>query len=121
GARPRACDPAAGRARYLHDQPVRRDRRRLRDRARRARHARSRRARSSRGERMKIVFWGTRGSLPVALSAAAVRDKIAVALIRAAGRELRTSEAARAFVEQELSFAESATFGGNSACVQIET
>jgi len=70
---------------------------------------------------MKIVFWGTRGSLPVALSAAAVRDKIAVALIRAAGRELRTSEAARAFVEQELSFAESATFGGNSACVQIET
>jgi phosphoribosyl 1,2-cyclic phosphodiesterase len=70
---------------------------------------------------MKVVFWGTRGSLPVALSAAAVRDKIAVALIRAAGRDLGSAEAARAFVEHELSFPESSTFGGNTSCVQIET
>jgi phosphoribosyl 1,2-cyclic phosphodiesterase len=70
---------------------------------------------------MKIVFWGTRGSLPVALSATAVRDKIAIALIRAAGRDLKTPEAARAFVERELSFPESSTFGGNTSCVQVDT
>jgi phosphoribosyl 1,2-cyclic phosphodiesterase len=70
---------------------------------------------------MKVIFWGTRGSIPVALSGAAVRDKIAIALIRAAGRDLGTPEAARAFVEHELSFPESSTFGGNTSCVQVET
>lgn len=69
---------------------------------------------------MRVVFWGTRGSLPVALSAAAVREKIEVALIRAHGRDLSSPTAARAFVEQELSFAEGATFGGNTACVQVD-
>jgi phosphoribosyl 1,2-cyclic phosphodiesterase len=70
---------------------------------------------------MKVTFWGTRGSIPAALSAAAVRDKIEVALIRAEGRNLGTPEEARAFVEHELSFPESSTYGGNSSCVQIET
>ncbi len=70
---------------------------------------------------MKVTFWGTRGSIPAALSASQVRDKIAVALIRAAGRDLRTHEDARAFVETELAFPEAATYGGNSSCVQIET
>jgi phosphoribosyl 1,2-cyclic phosphodiesterase len=70
---------------------------------------------------MKVTFWGTRGSIPAALSAAAVRDKIAVALIRADGRNLGTADQARAFVERELSFPESSTYGGNSSCVQIET
>ncbi|HUA56024.1 MAG TPA: MBL fold metallo-hydrolase [Candidatus Sulfotelmatobacter sp.] len=70
---------------------------------------------------MKVTFWGTRGSIPAVLSAAAVRDKIAIALIRAAGRDLGSSEAARAFVERELSFPEGATYGGNSSCVQVET
>ena len=69
---------------------------------------------------MRVVFWGTRGSLPVALSAAQVREKIAVALVRAAGRDLHTPAAARDFVERELSFPEAATFGGNTSCVQID-
>ncbi len=70
---------------------------------------------------MKVTFWGTRGSIPAALSAAAVREKIAVALIRAAGRNITTPEAARAFVEHDMTFPESATYGGNSSCVQVET
>jgi phosphoribosyl 1,2-cyclic phosphodiesterase len=69
---------------------------------------------------MKIVFWGTRGSLPVALSTAEVREKLVVALIRAAGRDLGTPEAARAFVDSELSFPDSSTFGGDSSCVQVD-
>ena len=70
---------------------------------------------------MKVTFWGTRGSLPAPLSAATIREKIAVALIRAAGRDLGTPDAARAFVDHELTFPESSTYGGNSSCVQIET
>jgi len=70
---------------------------------------------------MLVRFWGTRGSLPIALDAAAVREKITAALVRAAGRDLGTPEAARAFVEKELDFEVGQTFGGNSSCVEIET
>jgi len=70
---------------------------------------------------MRVIFWGTRGSLPTPLSAKSVRQKIVAALVKGAHRGLDTPEKAAAFCEQELSFAESATFGGNSSCVQIET
>src|SRR4051812_40015350 len=70
---------------------------------------------------MKVTIWGTRGSIPTALSAAGVRQKIEVALLRAAGRDLKTAEQVTAFVEQELSFPESGGYGGESSCVQIET
>ena len=70
---------------------------------------------------MRVVFWGTRGSLPTPLSAKSVREKLIAALVRGAKRGLDTPEKAAAFCEQELSFAESATFGGNTSCVQIDT
>jgi len=70
---------------------------------------------------MLIRFWGTRGSLPVALTAVDVRDKLMRALVAAAGQRLDTPDKARAFIDAELEFAVSGTFGGNSSCVQIET
>jgi len=70
---------------------------------------------------MRVIFWGTRGSLPTPLSARSVREKIVAALVKGAQRGLDTPEKAAAFCERELSFAESATFGGNSSCVQIDT
>jgi phosphoribosyl 1,2-cyclic phosphodiesterase len=70
---------------------------------------------------MLVIFWGTRGSLPTPLSAKAVRQKIVAALVKGAHRGLDTPEKAAAFCDEELSFAESATFGGNSSCVQIDT
>src|SRR5262245_6912971 len=70
---------------------------------------------------MLVRFWGTRGSLPVSLTAADVRDKLAQALVAASGRSLDTPEKARAFIDTELEFAVSGTFGGNSSCVGIET
>jgi phosphoribosyl 1,2-cyclic phosphodiesterase len=70
---------------------------------------------------MKITIWGARGSIPVALSAAAVRSKIEVALLRAHGRMLATADQVSAFIDREMSFPESATYGGNSSCIQIET
>jgi phosphoribosyl 1,2-cyclic phosphodiesterase len=70
---------------------------------------------------MLVRFWGTRGSIPVAMTSADVTRKLTAALVQAAGRNLDTPEKARAFVESELDFAVSHTFGGNSPCVEIET
>jgi len=69
---------------------------------------------------MRVRFWGTRGSIPVPLTAAAVKAKLVAALVRAAGRSLDTPDKARAFVDSELDFAISHTFGGDSSCVEIE-
>jgi len=71
---------------------------------------------------MRVIFWGTRGSLPTPLSARSVRQKVVDALVKGAKRGgLDTPEKAAAFCDRELSFAESATFGGNTSCVQIDT
>ena len=69
---------------------------------------------------MLIRFWGTRGSLPVALNASALQEKLVKAIIAASGRNLDTEEKARRFVAAELEFPVSHTFGGNSPCVQID-
>jgi phosphoribosyl 1,2-cyclic phosphodiesterase len=71
--------------------------------------------------RLLVRFWGTRGSIPVAMSSTEVRRKLIATLVRAAGRSLDTPEKATAFLERELDFAVSDTFGGNSSCVQIVT
>jgi phosphoribosyl 1,2-cyclic phosphodiesterase len=68
-----------------------------------------------------VHFWGTRGSIPVAMTSAEVQRKLVTALVAAAGRGLDTPGKARAFVESELDFSVSHTFGGNSSCVQLET
>jgi phosphoribosyl 1,2-cyclic phosphodiesterase len=70
---------------------------------------------------MLVRFWGTRGSIPVALPSAAIRDKLVAALVKASGRSLETPDKAREFVERELPFETSHTYGGNSACVELET
>ena len=70
---------------------------------------------------MLVRFWGTRGSLPVALTAQDVQRKLVQALVRASGRSLDTPDKARAFIENELDFADSHTYGGNSSCVEIDT
>ena len=69
---------------------------------------------------MKVTFWGTRGSLPTPLGANGVRKKLVNALVKGAGKNLDTPQKAEAFCEQELSFAESGTVGGNSSCVQVD-
>ena len=69
---------------------------------------------------MLVRFWGTRGSIPVALTSAAIKDKLVAALVRAAGRSLETPDKARAFVDGELDWDVSHTFGGNSSCIQID-
>ena len=69
---------------------------------------------------MLVRFWGTRGSLPVAPRARAIEDKVVGALLRASGRSFADEAAARAFVNDELSFAEAHTYGGATTCLEIE-
>jgi len=70
---------------------------------------------------MIVRFWGTRGSLPVALTAHEVNRKLVAALTKASGQRLDTPAKAQAFIDTELDFAVSHTFGGNSSCVELET
>jgi phosphoribosyl 1,2-cyclic phosphodiesterase len=68
----------------------------------------------------RIRFWGTRGSLPVALTASAVRRKIVAALRGASGRTFSTDAEAERYVDA-LPFADAGTYGGHTSCVEIET
>lgn len=68
---------------------------------------------------MRIRFWGTRGSLPVALDGRGLRHKIKQALLQANGRQFESEEALERFVETELPFPTGTGYGGNSACVEI--
>ncbi len=67
---------------------------------------------------MKVRFWGTRGSLPVALTADDVRKKVVAALTAANGRQFESSAAIESFADT-LPFAVAGSFGGHSSCVEI--
>ena len=69
---------------------------------------------------MRVRFWGTRGSIPVALTTNDVRDKLAQALFQASGRTFRNYEEAHAFASSELDFSLTHTFGGHTPCVELE-
>jgi len=68
----------------------------------------------------RIRFWGTRGSLPVALTAAMVRRKLMTALRGASGRAFASDAAIDAYIDG-LGFPVAATYGGHTSCVEIET
>ena len=68
---------------------------------------------------MRVRFWGTRGSIPVALTVDGVRRKLVAALRGASGRTFRDDAELEAYVDG-LPFADGATFGGHSSCVEIE-
>jgi phosphoribosyl 1,2-cyclic phosphodiesterase len=69
---------------------------------------------------MRVRFWGTRGSLPVALTSADIRDKVVMALVQASGRQFASIEEANKFAQTELPFSLMNTFGGHTPCVELE-
>jgi phosphoribosyl 1,2-cyclic phosphodiesterase len=69
---------------------------------------------------MRVRFWGTRGSLPVALTAPMLRRKLAAALRGAAGRSFATDAELDEYLDG-LAFAVAGTYGGHTSCVEIET
>ena len=68
---------------------------------------------------MRARFWGTRGSIPVALTSADVRDKLVQALLQASGRTFASYEEAHDFALTELDFSLTHTFGGHTPCVEL--
>jgi len=70
---------------------------------------------------MLVRFWGTRGSIPVALTSADIRRKIETALSLAIAKGVDSPDKMRAFIDNDLEFSVSQTYGGQSPCVEIET
>ena len=69
---------------------------------------------------MRVKFWGTRGSLPVAATAATIREKVIAGVLAASGRVFAAEAEAAAFVDNELDFATRGGFGGATSCVEID-
>ena len=69
---------------------------------------------------MRVRFWGTRGSLPVALTAAEVRAKVVAAVRGASGRTFATDRELDEYVDG-LGMHVAGTYGGHTSCVQIDT
>src|SRR5512140_68313 len=69
---------------------------------------------------MRVRFWGTRGSIPVALTTSDIRDKLAQALVQASGRTFASYEEAHAYASAELDVSLTQTFGGHTPCVEVE-
>jgi len=69
---------------------------------------------------LRVTFWGTRGSIPVSLDCASLRDKLASAVVAASGEGSTRRKKRAPGSTAKLDFAVSHTFGGNSACVQLE-
>ena len=67
-----------------------------------------------------VLFWGTRGSLPIAMTADAVRGKLKTALAAANGRQFADDAAIDGFIDT-LPFEVAGTFGGHSSCVELVT
>ncbi len=68
----------------------------------------------------RVRFWGTRGSLPVALTAAGLRRKLTRILRDASGRSFGSDGEIDAYLDKQ-DFAVAGTYGGHSSCVEIET
>ena len=67
---------------------------------------------------MKIVFWGTRGSLPSPLAAEDVQAKINAAIMRVRDEDIKSPDARQKFLSS-LPQSIYGTTGGNTPCVQI--
>jgi phosphoribosyl 1,2-cyclic phosphodiesterase len=70
---------------------------------------------------MLVRFWGTRGSIPVALTSADIRRKIESALSLAISKGVDSPDKLRRFLDKDLCFSVTQTYGGHSPCVEIET
>lgn len=70
---------------------------------------------------MLVRIWGCRGSLPVATNTSKLRARLIAALQAARGKTLGSKEEIIRFMDAELEFSVTHSFGGNTACVEIES
>lgn len=69
---------------------------------------------------MRTKIWGCRGSLPTALKASAVRQKLVSVLKAADGRRFADDAEIESFLDAEVDFPDRGTFGGASSCVEVD-
>jgi phosphoribosyl 1,2-cyclic phosphodiesterase len=68
---------------------------------------------------MEVIFWGTRGSVPVSLNALQIRAKIRGVLKKAIDQNLGPGDDIDHFLDQKIPFCERSTYGTNTSCVEI--
>ena len=68
---------------------------------------------------MKLRFWGTRGSIPVSVTAGDIRAKLIAAFTAARGQTLDTPAEIATYIDT-LGFDIAGSFGGHSSCVQLD-
>jgi phosphoribosyl 1,2-cyclic phosphodiesterase len=68
---------------------------------------------------MLVHFWGTRGSLPNSITADLIRKKLFTALKKSRDFDLQTDEKIDRFIDGELPFSVSGSFGSNTSCMEI--
>ena len=69
---------------------------------------------------MRVHFWGTRGSLPVAARADQIRGKLTAALVAASGRVFADKAEAGEWLDRTQDFAARGGYGGATSCVEID-
>jgi phosphoribosyl 1,2-cyclic phosphodiesterase len=69
---------------------------------------------------MYIKFWGTRGSIPTAVTSETIRDKIRMALEGAAGLNLDNKAVLNSYLDR-LPLTVQGTAGGNTPCIEIRS
>lgn len=67
---------------------------------------------------MHVRFWGSRGSIPVSLTAGQLRAKLVAVLAEAAGRQFADRAQIEEYVDG-LDFGIRGTYGGHTSCVEI--
>lgn len=70
---------------------------------------------------LRAVFWGTRGSLPVATYGEHIRWRIVETLRRARGHALDDEAAIERFIDTELGPVLAHGYGGGTSCVQLDS
>lgn len=70
-------------------------------------------------QKMGVIFWGTRGSLPFGMTAEMIRKKIRTALAVAGQKGIGPSVDPDRFMDAHLPFSVTGGYGCNTACVEI--
>lgn len=68
---------------------------------------------------MKIVFWGSRGSLPYSLTSSIIRSKVKSALSAAKDITFNSEEEIDEFIDNKLPVYTRGTYGCNTSCVEL--
>ncbi|WP_207680018.1 MBL fold metallo-hydrolase [Desulfonema magnum] len=68
---------------------------------------------------MKVVIWGSRGSLPASMRSETVRYKIYRAIEAARGHDLKSKQDIEQFIDTQLPFSVRGGYGTNTSCVEI--